>query len=172
MPPASGKGPRITVPAAAYRSVVDRCGPHGDTDARGTHARFRNVLAREKLGGCLEPGTDCIRRRRAAIDEDARVQYNPGSLAGLGGTGPRTDAGGTVADSHDDSRARAQPPPRRHPLPEGGQPDNFVLDDATLDELRGFEAILLGAIGPATVAQPAQLGPVGRGEGGFAFHEG
>jgi hypothetical protein len=89
MPPASGKGPRITV-----------------TDARGTHARFRNVLAREKLGGCLEPGTDCIRRRRAAIDEDARVQYNPGSLAGLGGTGPRTDAGGTVADSHDDSRAR------------------------------------------------------------------
>lgn len=27
--------------------------------------------------------------------------------------------------------------------------DGFVLDDATLEELRGFEAILLGAIGPA-----------------------
>src|SRR5271154_6487282 len=27
--------------------------------------------------------------------------------------------------------------------------DGFVLDDATLDELRGFDAILLGAIGPA-----------------------
>src|SRR6202789_103868 len=27
--------------------------------------------------------------------------------------------------------------------------DGFVLDDATLEELRGFDAILLGAIGPA-----------------------
>ena len=27
--------------------------------------------------------------------------------------------------------------------------DGFVLDDATLDELRGYDAILLGAIGPA-----------------------
>ncbi len=27
--------------------------------------------------------------------------------------------------------------------------DGFVLDDATLDELRGFDAIVLGAIGPA-----------------------
>ena len=27
--------------------------------------------------------------------------------------------------------------------------DGFVMDDATLDELRGFDAILLGAIGPA-----------------------
>jgi len=27
--------------------------------------------------------------------------------------------------------------------------DGFVLDDATLEELRGFEAILLGAVGPA-----------------------
>ena len=27
--------------------------------------------------------------------------------------------------------------------------DGFVLDDATLDELGGFDAILLGAIGPA-----------------------
>ena len=36
----------------------------------------------------------------------------------------------------DDARPRAQPPPRRRPLPEGGQPDNFVLDDATADRLR------------------------------------
>lgn len=27
--------------------------------------------------------------------------------------------------------------------------DGFVLDDATLDELRGFDAIMLGAVGPA-----------------------
>ena len=27
--------------------------------------------------------------------------------------------------------------------------DGFVLDDATLNELRGFDSILLGAIGPA-----------------------
>ncbi len=27
--------------------------------------------------------------------------------------------------------------------------DGFVLDDSTLEELRGFDAILLGAIGPA-----------------------
>jgi 3-isopropylmalate dehydrogenase len=27
--------------------------------------------------------------------------------------------------------------------------DGFVLDDPTLEELRGFDAILLGAVGPA-----------------------
>jgi 3-isopropylmalate dehydrogenase len=27
--------------------------------------------------------------------------------------------------------------------------DGFVLDDATLEELRGFDAIMLGAVGPA-----------------------
>ena len=36
----------------------------------------------------------------------------------------------------DDARPRAQPPPRRRPLPEGGQPDNFVIDDATAERLR------------------------------------
>jgi hypothetical protein len=36
----------------------------------------------------------------------------------------------------DDARPRAQPPPRRRPLPEGGQPDNFVLDDVTAERLR------------------------------------
>jgi hypothetical protein len=36
----------------------------------------------------------------------------------------------------DDARPRAQPPPRRRPIPEGGQPDNFVLDDVTAERLR------------------------------------
>ena len=36
----------------------------------------------------------------------------------------------------DDSRPRAQPPARRRPLPDGGQPDNFVIDDVTAESLR------------------------------------
>jgi hypothetical protein len=36
----------------------------------------------------------------------------------------------------DDSRPRSQPPARRRPLPEGGQPDNFVLDPDTAARLR------------------------------------
>jgi hypothetical protein len=36
----------------------------------------------------------------------------------------------------DDARPRTQPPSRRRPLPEGGQPDNFVLDDVTAERLR------------------------------------
>ena len=36
----------------------------------------------------------------------------------------------------DDSRPRPQVPARRRPLPEGGQPDNFVLDPDTATRLR------------------------------------
>ena len=36
----------------------------------------------------------------------------------------------------DGARPRPQQPARRRPLPEGGQPDNFVLDDTTAERLR------------------------------------
>ena len=36
----------------------------------------------------------------------------------------------------DDTRVRPAPPARKRPLPDGGQPDNFVLDPATAEMLR------------------------------------
>jgi hypothetical protein len=39
------------------------------------------------------------------------------------------------APQDDDTRFRSLPA-RRRPLPEGGQPDNFVLDSATAERLR------------------------------------